>query len=352
MPHIAVRRIRGASLETDPFMESITKNRQSPATLRAMIARAYGPDQVPEGDDREWVSELEHGWFNVAYRIRLRDGRQVVLKIAPPAHVEVMSHERGAMATELMALRLIRERSAVAVPAVDFADRSRELCDADYFFMPFVEADNFGILREEGKLSTAERDAYSEALGAANRELNTIRGDWFGALAGPGEPTWRACFSRKLAQVLGDGVRRGVDLGYDVDVIGRATDAHLDALDEVTEPRLIEIDLWDSNTMVRDGKIVCIIDHERAFFGDPLMEAGFTGIDLPDGFGDPTAFIRGYGYGELTANERRRRWLYSIYLILTMIIETVYRGHTTTTQYDWARAQLRLLMAGSDKADR
>jgi hypothetical protein len=43
---------------------------------------------VPDGDD--WASELSHGWFNVAYRIRLRDGAQVVLKIAPPAGVEVL----------------------------------------------------------------------------------------------------------------------------------------------------------------------------------------------------------------------------------------------------------------------
>ena len=32
-------------------MESITKNRQSAETLRTMIARAYGADAVPEGDD-------------------------------------------------------------------------------------------------------------------------------------------------------------------------------------------------------------------------------------------------------------------------------------------------------------
>ena len=37
-------------------------------------------------------------------------------------------------------------------------------------------------------------------------------------------------------------------------------------LDEVTEPRFVEWDLWDGNVMVRDGTIVAIIDHERAFY--------------------------------------------------------------------------------------
>ena len=91
-------------------MESITKNRQPEETLRAMAARAYGPGQVPAAGE-DWVCELGHGWFNVAYLMRLRDGSRVVLKIAPPPGVEVLTYERGAMATELAALRLIRERT-------------------------------------------------------------------------------------------------------------------------------------------------------------------------------------------------------------------------------------------------
>jgi aminoglycoside phosphotransferase (APT) family kinase protein len=323
-------------------MESITKNRQSSATLRAMIARAYGADQVPDERDTDWVSELGHGWFNVAYRIRLRDGRQVVCKIAPPAHIEVMTYERGAMGVELAALRLIGEHTGVPVPAVDHADRSHELCDADYFFMPYIDADNLGMLKDT--LPPGELDAYNEALGAVNRELNGIRGAAFGPLAGPGDPAWRACFTRMIGDVLGDGERRAVDLGYDYDLIREVIAAHADSLDEVTEPRFVEWDLWENNAMVRDGRIVGIIDHERAFYGDPLIEGGFTGTDLT-AFGDSTAFMRGYGHPGLSDNERRRRRLYTLYLTLIMIIETNYRGHTDTLQYDWSRERLRELMA-------
>ncbi|GGN50397.1 aminoglycoside phosphotransferase (APT) family kinase protein [Actinoplanes campanulatus] len=323
-------------------MESITKNRQSPDTLRAMIARAYGPDEVPmPADSAEWCSELGHGWFNVAYRIRLRGGAQVVLKIAPPPHIEVMTYEHGAMGIELASLRLIAEQTTVPVPHVDYADRSHELCDADWFLMPYIDADNFGIVRDT--LTPAERDTYNEALGAANRELNSIRGTAFGPLAGPGDPTWRHCFTRMIGDVLADGERRNVDIGYDYDLIRQVIADSQDCLDEVTEPRFVEWDLWDSNVMIRDGKIIAIIDHERAFYGDPLMEAGFTAIDLP-AFGDSTAFMRGYGHRELTTTERRRRRLYTLYLVLIMIIETNYRGHTDTHQYDWARERLGEVM--------
>jgi len=316
-------------------MESITKNRQSTETLLAMVERAYGSAQLPSGDG--WLEELGHGWFNVAYRIRLRDGSDVVLKIAPPPHVEVMSYEQGAMATELAALALIRAQTEVPVPTVDYADRSRELCDADYFFMPFVDADNFGIVRET--LPPGVADSYDEQLGAATRELNSIRGTAFGPLNGPGVPTWRELFTAMITDVLNDGERRDVDLGWDYDTVRAVIAEHADCLEAVTEPRFVEWDLWDSNVMIRDGRIACIIDHERAYYGDPLIEAGFVATRLP-AFGDSTAFLRGYGKTELTANEQQRRRLYCLHLVLIMIIETVYRGHTDTQQYDWARERL------------
>lgn len=321
-------------------MESITKNRQSPTTLQAMIERAYGADRVPTGEG--WADELGHGWFNVAYRIRLRDGAEVVLKVAPPPGVEVMTYERGAMSIELTTLDLIRTQTSVPVPAVDFADRSHELCNADYFFMPYVDADNLGIIADQ--LPTAERDAYMAQLGAANRELNSIRGSGFGPLAGPGDPSWRRVFTGMVEDVLVNGERRSVELGWDYDVVRAVLAEHAACLDEVTEPRLVEWDLWDGNVMVRDGRIVCIIDHERAFYGDPLIEAGFAGSQLA-AFGDARAFMRGYGHPELTPTQVVRRRLYGLHLVLIMVIETVYRGHTDTRQYDWARSRLDEAMA-------
>jgi len=40
--------------------------------------------------------------------------------------------------------------------------------------------------------------------------------------------------------------------------------------------------------------------------------------------------------------------LYNLHLLLIMVIETVYRGHTEPTQYDWSRARLGELMASFD----
>ncbi|MGC4175155.1 phosphotransferase family protein [Demequina sp.] len=329
-------------------MESITKNWQSVATLRAMIARAYGVAEVPEGDD--FAEELGHGWFNVAYAITLRDGRRVVLKIAPPAGVQVMTYELDMMRNELAALELIQAHTTVPVPAVEFADTSGELIDADWFFMPFVEGANLGIETHERALTDTERADYARQLGVLNRELNQAVGPWFGPLAGPGFATWREAFLTMIEGVVRDGEALSVDLGHSYDLVRELIARDADALDAVAEPRLTEWDLWDSNVMIRDGRIVAIIDHERAFWGDPLMEAYFTPLDLP-AYGDSTAFREGYGLGELDVDARRRRRLYTLYLVLIMVIETRYRGHEDDKQYDWARERLDELMAIYGKVD-
>lgn len=318
-------------------MESITKNRQSAATLRAMIARAYGDALVPERDD--FATELGHGWFNVAYKITLGDGTDVVLKVAPPSGVEVMTYEQDMMRNELAALELIQEKTAVPVPHVDFADTTGELVEAAWFFMQFIEGENLGIESHEGRLSEENRASYMWQLGKLNRELNQFVGPWFGPLRGPGFGTWREAFGSMIEDVLTDGERRFVDIGFDYAAVREVIAASIPALDAVTEPRFIEWDLWDSNVMIRDGRIASIIDHERAFYGDPLMEACFTGLDL-EAFGDPAAFCEGYRLGKLDENARTRRRLYTLYLVLIMVIETNYRGHEDTTQYDWARERV------------
>ncbi|SFR67547.1 Predicted kinase, aminoglycoside phosphotransferase (APT) family [Agromyces sp. CF514] len=323
-------------------MESITKNRQTPEVLRRLIERAYGPERVPVDDG--FAFEITEGWFNVAYRITLRDGEQVVLKIAPPAEIAVLTREIGMMRAEIEAMRLVAERTSVPVPRIDHVDLTHEVVDADLFFMEFVDADNFGFTAGAGLLDDEVVASGNRQLGELNREINTIVGPHFGPLLGEGSPTWREAFTKMIEDTLADGERVGIDLGWSSADIRDVLVANADALDEVTEPRLVELDLWAKNSMIRDGRIVAVLDHERAVYGDPLIEAGLTGIDMPS-FGDPTDFMVGFGITTLTEPERARRRLYSLYLAMIMVVETKYRGHTDTEVYDWGRRELDGVMA-------
>ncbi|GAA2800118.1 hypothetical protein GCM10010441_26250 [Kitasatospora paracochleata] len=55
--------------------------------------------------------------------------------------------------------------------------------------------------------------------------------------------------------------------------------------------------------------------------------------------------MHGYGHPPLAGTETVRRRLYCLHLVLVMVIETSYRGHTDTAQYDWARRRLTEVMA-------
>lgn len=120
-------------------------------------------------------------------------------------------------------------------------------------------------------------------------------------------------------------------------------DRHADTLDEVTVPRLVELDLWAKNSMIRDGRIVAVLDHERAIYGDPLIEAGLTGLDFPF-FGDPSDFMAGFGITELTESERTRRCLYSLYRAVIIVVENSYRTGADPGIAVFGREQLDVIM--------
>jgi aminoglycoside phosphotransferase (APT) family kinase protein len=322
-------------------MESITKYRQSPETLRRMIERAYGPGPAPTSDD--FATELGHGWFNVAYLLRLADGRDVVMKIAPPPGVEVMTYEKDMLAGEVAAIRLVGGATSVPVPHVDHYDPSCEIIAAPWYVMTHVPGENFGEV--SGSWPDERSQAVWRQIGAVNAELNTIVGDGFGRYGLPGVPSWRQAFTGILEDVLADGERREVYLGWSYDEVRQAIADHEACLDAVAEPRFCEWDLWGSNVMVHDDRITGIIDHERAFWGDPIMEAGFVAASGTVPWGDPSGFLAGYGRGPLTPDELDRRRLYNLHLFLIMVIETVYRGHTTTEQLNMARPALDGAMA-------
>lgn len=97
-----------------------------------------------------------------------------MLKIAPAPEVPVLSHERGAIFTEQLAIELIRDHTEVPAVPIEFFDASLELCNAPYFFMPFISADVPGELGD--RPTPDEKVVFQEQVGVLNRRLNEIIG--------------------------------------------------------------------------------------------------------------------------------------------------------------------------------
>ncbi len=316
-------------------MDSKTKNRKTRAQLEAMAARAFGGMTLAEGEDA--VSELKEGWFNAAYNIRLADGREVILKIAPPPGAEVMLYEKNIMATEVDAMRLVRQNPAIPVPEIYFFDDAHDLCDSDYYFMEKICAD----LLEHVKANLPPETVASAEMqvGEIIREINSFPGTYFGYDGNPDlrADTWKEAFIKIVESVLEDGARKNVVYDYGYDEMRSVVHRHAAALEEITAPCLVHWDAWDLNFFIRDGKIVGIIDFERALWADPLMEAQFRAHD----FEGVTNSLRGYGKTSFTFAEEQRNHLYSLHLGLVMNTECYYRNYDTDFVFNISKMVMR-----------
>ena len=319
-------------------MESRTKNRKTREQIGSMAARAFGGLGLAAG--AEAVRELTEGWFNVAYDVRLGDGRQVVLKIAPPKGAEVMTYERNIMATEVSSMRLVRANPAIPVPEIHFFDDRRDLCDSDYFFMEKLTGDNLAHVKSS--LPPEIRAKIEARTGEIVREINAFTGTYFGY---PGErdlrsEDWRSAFVRIVDSVLEDGGAKGAECGHSHDEIRAVIAKHAPALEAVTTPRLVHWDAWDSNFFVKDGEVTGLLDFERALWADPLMEAQFRPL-----FGEGSAnILRGYGKTTFTPEEEQRCHLYTLHLALVMNTECAYRDYDTDFVYKLSRGLLGVTM--------
>jgi aminoglycoside phosphotransferase (APT) family kinase protein len=319
-------------------MESKTKNRKTREQIGAMAARAFDGMALAAGEDA--IVEMKDGWFNASYGVRLADGRQVVLKIAPPAGSEVLTYESNIMTTEVAAMRLVRRNPDIPVPEIYSFDDVRDLCDSAYFFMEKVAGDN--LEHAKADMAPEARAAIDRQIGEIIRAVNAFTGTYFG-YEGNTElraATWREAFVKIVDSVLDDGARKAVVYDFGYDEIRVAVRKHAAALDEIAAPCLVHWDAWDPNWFVRDGKVAGIIDFERALWAEPLMEAHFRNFGGPE----ISDAMRGYGKTTFTFAERERCQLYQLHLALVMNTECYYRNYDTDDVLNDSRKLMRSAM--------
>lgn len=301
-------------------MESRTKNKKGRETINKMAIRSFNGVGLAEGEDA--VTELKEGWFNVAYNVKLEDGRETILKIAPPQDAEILTYEMNIMRTEVNMMRLIAKNTDVKVPEVYYYDDKKDICDSDYFFMEKLKGSNYGNVKDN--LTAEMNSSISKEIGQCLAKMDAIEGkEYFGYEGNPDlrGNTWREAFLKIIKAVLEDGKRKQVSLGFSYDEVYSLVEGHSHYLDSVVTPHFVHWDCWDSNVIVNDGNVTGILDFERVLWGDYLMESTFR-MSNPDQ-------VAGYGKTEFTHEETVRCKLYDAYLFLVMRIECEYRHYDT-----------------------
>lgn len=310
-------------------MHTRTKNVQDRTALAWILQAALPGAELGE------VSELSDGFFNVAYRLRATDGRDVVVKVAPAPDVPVMSSELDLMHAEVAAMRLVAERDpGVPAPRVVHFDTSRQVCGAPYVVMSVLPG--VSLAAADATLAPAASESVRREVGRLTRRINAIQGPAFGYLAQPAMqgPEWADVFTTMMDWALADAGRMAVDLGVPADEVRSLLRRDRAVFGEVRTPRLVHWDLWAGNVFVEGDRITGLIDWERSLWGDPLLEVGFRTYE------DDAAFLDGYGCGDLSPTERLRALWYDVYLLVIAAQEGAFRHYATTDIHDWATGLL------------
>ncbi|WP_327594195.1 aminoglycoside phosphotransferase family protein [Streptomyces chartreusis] len=307
-------------------MQSLTKRRLSPEDLDALLLGSLGSGCRLE-------AELTDGWFNTAYRVRLDDGRRAVVKVAPLPDTSVLRYERGILATEAMVYRRIARLPGGGVP-------TPELLHAGAEFIAVSVLEGTPWDKAGDRLPAATQRALRRELGAVAARLHTLapedgRFGYPAAESALSAPDWRTAFTAMVEALLDDAERWRSPLGVPPADIRTLVAEGADALDEVTEPRLVHSDLWPGNIFVDAGdgdrrpRLTGLIDHERAFWGDPaaeLVSLAYGGPTGPD-----SDLVAGYteagGTLDFTPALRHRLALYHLYLGLLLVVECGPRGY-------------------------
>lgn len=304
-------------------MNSKTKVALDQSTIEKIIKKAFG-DAVEIKDYRA----LSGGVYNSIYAIELED-KEVVLKVAPPNDLPVLSYENDVIRTEVDMLKLMTSVE-FPVPEVLYFDDSLSILNHKYFIMSMEEG--MPLSTGKNKLGGDEEDALRKTLGSYMAQLHEVKNDYFGypQVKASQSNHWFTTFKTMMQMIIDDGKKANVKVPGGYEAILALVDKHKHVFEAVKEPRLVYFDMWDGNVMidVPEKKISCFVDAERALWADPHFD--FVSVALFKNIEDQKMILEGYNEASETAvviddDFRVKVGLYRMYLYLIMAIEPSYR---------------------------
>lgn len=311
----------------------ITKNKQSDITINKMVQKAFPDKTVTD------IRELTEGMCNVTYNITFSDGSESILKITAKDRTGNTSNEINLMEAEVKAMQLVKEHCSFKVADVLAYDRSRSVCDGDYFFMEKLPGTNYSFIKED--LPEEINRKIAREIGKISRQLCSITNPTFGFLGDDKRYGHLSDFVHTmLTNLISDGKKKDVDWGYNIDLLTERFEKERHIFDEVPFATLVHWDMWEGNVFIEDDHVTGIIDWERAMWGEALMDDRFRKHNRNEDF------LEGFGKQEFTAAESMRLRWYDIILYMTMMVEVFYRGFEDKGQYYWAKDQFLGVLNG------
>ncbi len=227
------------------------------------------------------------GLFNTTYRLILKDGRKMILRVGPIHPERLMYYEKDMMSAEAF---LFRQMEQAGIPGSHVVALGK-IEERDYMMVDYIDS----VPLSACKLTDGERSALMKELAAAMTRLHTMRGIRYGrvseVLQGRGFEDWYAHVLNEVTVIMRQGVEMGSFTSEEAEQVIDAVLHCREALEPVCEPVLCHGDLWDGNILIHqreDGwHLAAIIDVDRAVYGDVDFDLGNPWMGVEDGLIQP-----------------------------------------------------------------
>ena len=132
------------------------------------------------------TAHLGDGEFNAAYKVTCENGKDYVLKIAPPKDAAVLSYENNMMESEVYWYGLMKKYTDILCPEIYASDTSCKIIKSNCFIMEMMEGET--LWKCDFSPEEAER-VRAEKIGMLAK-IHGIRNDRYGYIQSGLHDSW------------------------------------------------------------------------------------------------------------------------------------------------------------------
>ena len=229
-----------------------------------------------------------------------------ILRCRPSSNIRLLRHEEDRLQAEAFTLQALRGRSDILIPRLIECSQSSS---ASMIGSPYIISGPFKgslLLDVEPGLSKQALATIDRSLGTFVRRLTYVSGTHFGSLRSgstSSSSSWSRCFTSMLESLLQDTEDALINLPYDF--IRDQVRRHRNSLDQITQPKLVLLEVVNDQNILVDPKTLTIsgiLDFSSAIWGDPFMSDAF--------YNPRMGFVEGFGkLPNGSSDERIRQYL-------------------------------------------
>jgi aminoglycoside phosphotransferase (APT) family kinase protein len=235
-------------------------------------------------------AERLHSRLHQVYLTKLADNTSLVLKCPPAANTRILRHEKSTLEIEARTLDTLHEYTQLPVPQVIKYDSHGGQFGSPFLIMNHLPGRKLSELSSH--LTVADRSTIDWTLGSYVRSLTALSATQFGmthrVFGNRGCKSWREAFLALLEAALRDTEDILVTIPYDS--IRYYIAKHSNVLDEVTQPKLVALNVCNPDNVLIDQqtkRVSGLVGFSNVIWGDALMSGGFSA--------GSEAFFEGFG---------------------------------------------------------